>query len=382
MNLSKKSDILIIGGGVIGLALARALRKRGGGEITILERGAETGTEASYAAAGMLAPQSETNQSDEFFRFCAESLGLYRQFSAELFNETGVDIELETSGTLYLAFTEKDSEEILARFRWQKKAGLSVEHLSAEEARKTEPFVSPDVREALYFPNDWQVDNRKLMTALQKFARENEIEIFSNAEVVNLLTENGKVIGAETKTKKFYAGKIVLAAGAWTSLVKIDHSALPLVKIEPVRGQMISFKTAKRLFSKVIYSPRGYLVPRRDGRILAGATVETVGFDKSVTEEGIDFVLGNALEIAPTLANLQIFEKWAGLRPAAGDYFPVLGEFPEIKNLFVATAHYRNGILLAPKTSEILADKITGTSRSEVPEVFSPRRFAAATRGF
>jgi glycine oxidase len=144
---------------------------------------------------------------------------------------------------------------------------------------------------------------------------------------------------------------------------------------------MISFKTAKRLFSKVIYSPRGYLVPRLDGRILSGATIETVGFDKSVTAEGIDFVHQNALEIAPMLANLEISEKWAGLRPAAGDRFPVLGEFPGIENLYAATAHYRNGILLAPKTSQILADKITGTSQSEFLEVFSPRRFAAA-RGF
>lgn len=378
MNLSKKSDILIIGGGVIGLSLARALRKRGAGKITILERGSEPGKEASDAAAGMLATQSETDQADEFFRFCTDSRRLYPQFAEELFEETGVDIELETAGTLYLAFTEKDSHEIHARFEWQKRAGLSVEYLSAEEARRAEPFVSPDVREGLFFPNDWQVDNRKLIHALRKYAAENEIEILTGCDVKNLLTENNQVTGAETEAENFFAGKIVLATGAWTSFVKLDHYALPLVKVEPVRGQMLSFKTAKRLFSKVIYSPRGYLVPRLDGRILAGATVEAVGFDKSVTEAGINFVWENALEIAPSLANLEIYEKWAGLRPVCGDSLPILGEFPEIENLFIATAHYRNGILLAPKTSEILADKITEAFASEYLEAFSPHRFAAA----
>jgi glycine oxidase len=382
MNLPKNQDILIIGGGVIGLSLARALRKRGAGSITVLERAGAPGTEASFAAAGMLTPQSETDEADDFFRFCTESNRLYPQFSEELFAETGVDIELETSGTLYLALTENDSEEIGARFHWQQRARLDVEHLTAEEARRIEPFISPDVREALFFPHDRQVDNRKLIDALKKFAEENEIKVFSDIEVVNLLTENGRAIGAETSgSEKLSAGKTVLATGAWTSLVKLDRRPLPLVQIEPVRGQMISFKTAKRLFSKVIYSPRGYLVPRLDGRILSGATIETVGFDKSVTAEGIDFVHQNALEIAPMLANLEISEKWAGLRPAAGDRFPVLGEFPGIENLYAATAHYRNGILLAPKTSQILADKITGTSQSEFLEVFSPRRFAAA-RGF
>ena len=372
MNLTKISDVLIIGGGVIGLSLARELHKKGLGKITILERG-KTGQESSFAAAGILAPQAEAEKADDFFHFCSDSKNLYINFAEQLFAETDIDVELDRNGTLYLAFSESDAAEIRRRFDWQKKSGLPIEHLSATEARKAEPFVSPDVREALFFPNDWQVENRKLLAALQKYAKLNGIEILEDTEVKNLLIENGKVSGAETADKNFFAETVVLTTGAWTSLIKTGENDLP--KVKPIRGQILSFRTAKRLFSKIIYSPRGYIVPRFDGRILVGATVEDVGFDKKVTTSGINFLLETATEISPSLANLQIFDKWAGLRPAADDGLPILGVLPEIENLHIATAHFRNGILLAPLTAKILADKIVENTDSKYLEVFSPRRF-------
>jgi glycine oxidase len=385
MNLSKNSEVLIIGGGVIGLSIARELRKRDAGKITILERGA-VGREASHAAAGMLAPQAETDEESDFFHLCDESNKLYPQFAEELLAETGISIELDRNGTLYLALTDDDVKQIRHRFAWQTKAGLNVEHLNANEARKLEPFVSPDVREALFFPNDWQVENRKLLVALQKFAELNRIEIVENAEVKNLLFENYKIVGAETESQNFFAPKIVLTAGAWTSLLSSwtvliksdDMRVAHLPAVRPIRGQMLSFRTAKRLFSKVIYTPRGYIVPRADGRILSGATVEDVGFDKSMTESGIEFLRRNALEISPSLGNLEIYEKWAGLRPRAADGLPVLGTSSSFENLFLATAHYRNGILLAPLTAKILADAIVGNGESKYLKIFSPRRFLMA----
>jgi len=367
------SDVLIIGGGIIGLAIARELHKKGIKKITILERGA-VGKEASHAAAGMLAPHAETDKLDDFFFFCHESNRLYPNFAEELFEETGVDIELDREGTLYLAFTETDAQEIRNRFEWQKGAGLEVEHLSAQETRQTEPFVSPDVLESLFFPNDWQVENRQLIHALQKFAGLNRIEIRENTEVTRLLIENHKITGAETGAEKFFAEKVILATGAWTSFIKAGNLAMPQVK--PIRGQMIAFHTAKRLFQKVIYSPRGYLVPRFDGRVLAGATVEDEGFDKSVSDAGIEFLRENALEIAPSLVNLEVAEKWAGLRPFAADGLPILGSFPQVENLFLATAHYRNGILLAPLTAKVLAEKMVENKDSNYLTVFSPNRFA------
>ncbi len=370
------SQILIIGGGVIGLAIARSLHKKGFRQITILERG-EIGREASFAAAGMLAPQAETDKPDDFFHFCNESNLLYPQFAEDLFNETGIDIELDLSGTLYLAFHEGDVEEIRARFEWQKAAGLQVEHLSARQVKQAEPFVSPDVLEGLFFPNDRQVENRKLLLALQKYAELNGIEIVENTTVENLLFENAKILGAQASEKKFFAENVIIATGAWTSLIKTGEILLP--KIKPIRGQMMSFHTAKRLFTRVIYSPRGYIVPRKLGKILAGATVEDVGFDKSITNDGIEFVRENAVEISPSLVSLPLDENWAGLRPFAENGLPVLGSFPQCENLFIATAHYRNGILLAPLTAEILSAKIAGISDSKYLEIFGVRQFSAAT---
>lgn len=366
------SDVLIIGGGVIGLSIARALHKKNIGKITILERG-ETGREASHAAAGMLAPNAETVEAGIFTDFCTESLGIYENFAARLLTETGVDIELDRRGTLYLAFTETDSAELGKRFEWQKNAGLNVERISAQETRKLEPFVSPDVREALFFPNDWQVENRRLIQALQKYAELHKIEIRENTEVKNLLTENGKIVGAATENEKFYAGLVILAAGAWTSFIRAESFEMPRVK--PIRGQMLAFQTAKRMFEKVIYSPRGYLVPRADGRILIGATVEDAGFDKSVNNFSIEILRETAIEIAPSLGNLQIYENWAGLRPFADGGLPILGNFAAAENLFIATAHYRNGILLAPLTAEILAGKIAENVDSKYLDAFSPNKF-------
>lgn len=207
------SDVLIIGGGVIGLAIARELHKKQVGKITILER-ASIGKEASHAAAGMLAPHAETEKFDNFYYFCDESNKLYPNFAEEIFDETAVDIELDREGTLYLAFTERDVKEIRHRFEWQKSAGLQVAHLSAQETRQAEPFVSPDVLESLFFPNDWQVENRKLVQALQKFAELSGIEIRENTEITSLLIENRKITGAETASEKFFAEKVILAGGA------------------------------------------------------------------------------------------------------------------------------------------------------------------------
>lgn len=367
------SKVLIVGGGIIGLSIARELRKKGTGRITIVERG-KIGQEASFAAAGMLSPTTETDKLDDFYHFCSQSSQLYPAFAVELFDETGVDIELDRSGTLYLAFTETDSHKLRERFEWLRNAGLLVELLSAEDTLKAEPYISAKVRESLFCPNDWQVENRKLLAALRKFAELNGIEIREQTAIQTLLNDNGKILGAANAAEKFLADTTILATGAWTSLIELSEMPVP-VKVKPIRGQMISYRPSKKLFRKVICSPRGYIVPRADGRILAGSTTEDVGFDKSITESGIEQLREAALEIAPGLANLEISDKWAGLRPLAADGLPILGEIAGVANLFLATAHYRNGILLAPITAKVVAEKIAEDEASDYLKIFAPQRF-------
>ncbi len=365
------SDVLIIGGGVIGLSIARELHKKGIGRITIVERG-KMGQEASFAAAGMLAPDAETDKIDDFYHFCSESKRLYPDLASELFNETGVNIELDRSGTLYLAFTESDSIELKKSLEWKLRACLQVDYLNAEETRKWEPFVSPDIRESLFFAEDWQVENRKLLAALIKYSRINGIRIYEQTEIRELLIKNNLVTGAAQDKVKFFAGTTILTTGAWTSLIKIRETTVP-VKVKPIRGQMISFHPPEKLFQKVIFSPRGYIVPRADGRILTGATVEDVGFDKSTTEIGTAKLHDIASEIAPCLAGITISDKWAGLRPFAGEGQPIIGGIEGFENLMIATGHYRNGILLAPLTGKIISEKLCENKHSKYLQAFSPK---------
>ncbi|MGQ0542749.1 MAG: glycine oxidase ThiO [Blastocatellia bacterium] len=373
MGFSVKSKLLVIGGGVIGLSIARELHKNGGRKITVIDRGI-AGQEASIAAAGMLAPNAETDEIGDFYRFCRESGKLYPGFARNLLEETGIDIELDRSGTFYLAFSEKDSNELEKRFKWQKDSGIGVERLSAEEILKAEPFVSPIVRGGLFFPNDWQVENRKLIAALRRYAELNKIELIENTEIEELIVENDRVLGAKAANLTLRAETTVLSAGAWSSLVGFCDLKFAF-RVKPIRGQMICFQLPQRPIGHVIYSSRGYIVPRADGRILAGATVEDAGFNKDVTDTAVRSLQKMALEIAPLIANFDIKESWAGLRPFAPDGLPVIGRFDGVEGLRIATGHYRNGILLAPITARIISDSILNEKHSKYLELFSPDRF-------
>ena len=378
-DLPKTSDVVIIGGGVIGLAIARELSRRGVRDVTLIER-ATLGAEASSAAAGMLAPQAEADRADAFFYLTCCSRDMYPGFSADLLSETGIDIELETTGTLYLGFTEHDAHELRERYRWQTAAGFAVEMLTSEEARTLEPNIGSDVRLALKFPFDTQVENRRLVTALSVSNQQTGVRLVTDTTVSSLIIRHGKVVGLETTRGGIATEKVVIAAGAWVSTLGDPDKALPDIGIEPVRGQMLCFDANPPVARHVIYSPRGYVVPRRDGRLLAGSTTEFAGFDRRVTAAGIQSITNAALEICPALSRLALADSWAGLRPRAADGLPVLGACAEIAGVFYATGHYRNGILLAPLTGEILAAAITANAFDPALERFSPDRFGMAIR--
>jgi glycine oxidase len=375
ISAHETADVIIIGGGIIGLTIARALAQRGLSKVLLIERG-NLGAEASYAAGGMLAPQAEANEKSAFFDLTCQSRDLYPALASSLLDETGIDIELDRTGTLYLAFTEKDEVELEQRFEWQKRAGLSVIKLNASEARGLEPMIADNVRLALRFPDDIQVDNRRLLTALVKSNQQLGVRLVTATNVDSLRIEQGRVIGVTTSTGFVSSPRVVVAAGAWSSMLStVDLSpGLPLVQVQPVRGQMVCLQTIARVARHVLYSPRGYLVPRRDGRVLTGSTTEHVGFAKQVTAGGIFQILKHAMEIAPALAAEPISSSWAGLRPRAADDLPVLGPCA-IEGLFYATGHYRNGILLAPITGQLIAEAIVGSVISPWLNRFAPDRF-------
>lgn len=370
------ADVVIVGGGVIGLTIARALALGGIKEVMLLERGS-LGAESSYAAGGILGPQAEANSANEFFELACKSRDLYPAFAAALLDETGMDIELDRTGTLYLAFTEHDEAEIAERYEWQSLTGLAVRKVSAAEARKLEPSIAENVRAALLFSEDIQVENRRLLTALIKANERLRVRLVTGVNVAAVRIEQDRILGLETSRGQVSTRRVVLAGGAWTSLISTTYESdkrLPRVQIEPVRGQMVCFQTNPRLVRHVLYSPRGYLVPRLDGRVLAGSTSEHAGFIKQVTASGVQTILSHALEIAPVLDSLPIIDSWAGLRPRAEDNLPVLGPC-EINGLFYATGHYRNGILLAPITGQLIAEAIIGNVVSPLLSRFTSDRF-------
>jgi glycine oxidase len=245
--------------------------------------------------------------------------------------------------------------------------------LSREEILQAEPELSTLVQTGLSFPNDWQVENRKLLAALRRYAELNGIEIVENSAIDELIVDGGRVRGAAG----YQADATVLATGAWTSLIKFGNQASP-INIKPIRGQMIWFDCGEKLLDKVVYGPGCYLVPRADGRILAGSTTEDVGFEKGSTESAIEHLSAAAYEILPALRAFEVAGSWSGLRPRSDDERPVIGSPTGFEDLIVATGHYRNGILAAPHTAKIVAERIVSGARSAYFDAFDPNRFASS----
>ena len=372
-EIPRSAEVVVIGGGVIGLTVARALVQRGVPDVLLIERSA-LGAEASFAAGGMLAPQTEANSRNDFFELACQSRDLYPNFAAQLREETGIDVELDTTGTLYLALTEGDLNEIHRRYEWQIQAGLVVENLTPSVARELEPCVSAAVLGALRFPHDIQVENRRLLNALVNSVDKLGVRIYTDTNADSITIERGRLTGVQTSRGFVSCRTVINAAGTWSSAIENSHTP----KIEPVRGQMICLDAKPQLTKHVIFSPRGYLVPRQDGRLLAGSTSENAGFTKQVTAGGISAILANATEISPAVSHLPIVDTWSGLRPRAADGLPVLGPCDEIDGLFYATGHYRNGILLAPVTGELIAEAVVAGHVSSLLAAFSPNRFNLA----
>lgn len=343
-------DVIIVGGGVIGCSIALRLA-RTGLQVTLIERG-RTGCEASRAAAGMLSPQAEAAEPGPFLDLCLRSRALYPEFARLLEDLSGVDIEYRDEGTLCVALTGEDPNEIARWASWQKSAALTLEELTAGDLAALEPAVTKLAARAVYIPGDHQVENRRLLDALDTAMRRAGVEVVEGAEVNRLILEGDKATGVVCNGVPVKAGAVVVAAGSWSSRL-LEPVGLR-VRVIPARGQMLAVRGSAMPIRHVLHSSHVYLVPRNDGRIVIGATVEYVGFNKAVTAGGIRSLLNAAIEMVPSLADSEIVETWAGFRPDTEDHLPVIGPCA-VANLFLATGHFRNGILLAPVTAEIIA---------------------------
>lgn len=343
-------EVAIAGGGIIGCAIARALCRMGM-RVTLIER-AVVGSEASAAAAGMLGVESET-ENEVVLALGRESRSLFPEVLAALREETGVSVESWREGTLYLCFDPGDAERVNQRLQ---SLGARGFRLPAQRARALEPAISSRVESAFLFPDDTRLDNTCLTAAYAQAARRAGCSIREKEQVARVITSSGRVAGVETDLGRIACDLFVNAAGAWAATLA---AGLP-IPVTPVRGQMVALDAGRPPFAHALYSPRGYAVSRRDGRVLLGSTRERVGFDRRVTAGGIRRVLAAGLELAPRLVQAPVRHWWAGLRPATPDGVPIVGFDPLVSGYLVATGHYRNGILLAPITARLVAELVQG----------------------
>lgn len=352
-----KPKVAIVGGGICGLGIGWRLATAGC-ETIVFERD-EIGKGASWAAAGMLAAQVETEPKEEnLLELNLESQRQWPAFAQELEALTGVDIGYRDEGTLVVAVERDEAEALKFTYDFQIGLGLEMSWLSGRQARKMEPHLSPGVTAAVYSKQDHQVENRSLVQALATACRRAGANIKEHTPVQAVETDAGRAVGVVVDGRLEKADFVVMAAGAWS--YDIDGqppSARPPVR--PLKGQMIALRMDPRapILNHVLWGPDIYIVPRKNGRLLLGATVEEKGFDADLTAGGIFRLLEAAWEILPQIEELTIDEMWTGFRPTSRDDAPILGPTP-VDGLVVATGHHRNGVLLAPVTIDTVSDYI------------------------
>ncbi len=374
-----RPSVAIVGGGVIGLSLGWRLRQAGC-PVTLVERNVETGRGASWAAAGMLAAGIEAEPTEEpLFQLARWSQSVWPGFAAELEAASGLPVGYDATGTLVCAFTRDQAEKLRHGIAFQRGLGGVFEWLSASDAREREPGLAPNLVAAAFSPNDHQVDNRLLAPALAEAFRRAGGTLVTGAEAAIDLA-GGRAVGIVTGDTRHPADIVVLAAGAWSRLVPgLPPGARPPTR--PIKGQMLAVRMqpAAPLVRHVVWGGQCYLVPRADGRLLVGATVEERGFDTTITAGGLLSLLDDAWRTLPGIEELPIHETWVGFRPGSPDDQPMLGP-TGIDGLLVATGHHRNGILLTPATAEAMADLILTGTLSDRIRPFGLGRFEKETR--
>ncbi len=331
-------------------------------------RAGDAGAEASSAAAGLLAPIDDSTETN-FARLALASWRLYPDVVRDLQERTGIDVEYVTRGTIYPTSAFQKRRDV---GQWADSKEFGVEMLEGEELRRHEPALSPTIRHAIFVKGDHWLNNQRLVLAYAQAAASAGVELRTGCSVSRFVVEGGRARGVVTDGEQVDGDAVLLAAGAWSGELMAGLGSL---RIEPRRGQMIALAHVPALVTHCVHG-EVYLVPRPSGELLIGATVERAGFQRAVTAEGIAGLLQSAFELVPALRQLPIARIWSGFRPWAPDSLPVLGPWPGIAGLFVATGHFRNGILLAPITARLMTEWITSGQPSVDVKDFLPDRFA------
>jgi glycine oxidase len=374
--MPKKSapSVVVIGGGVMGCAASWQLAQRGA-RVTVLERSVP-GAEASSAAAGILGAQLEAHGSDAMFELALASRALYPRWARALGEQTGIDVGYRKSGVLRVALDAPGAKLLAKETAWQSDHDLAVKRLSGAAVRALEPALSKQIVGGVLFPDDARVDPPLLLRALHIAAERAGVSFRSGAYVRSVVVRSGRARGVSLEdASEIQADWVVVAAGSWTTL--IQGLGLSGSAVRPARGQIVELRASTPPLSSVVFAPRCYLVPRDDGRVLVGSTLEFVGYKKEVTAVAVRDLLSAAIELSPLLADATLSGAWSNFRPYTDDERPLLGP-SQIEGLVLATGHYRNGILLAPISAEIVTRSVLGGRAPVDLTPFSAARLHAA----
>ena len=373
--MNERYDVVVVGAGAIGLACAWRAAQRGA-RVCVVDRG-RPGAGASEVAAGMLVPVTEVDFGEgPLVRLKLASADSYPSFVSELEGASGVDTGYRREGAVYVALDRDEAESLRRLHELQQSLGLESEWLTASAARELEPGLAPSCAAGILAPGDGQVDPRALVDALVLAAERAGARLVTGTEVVRGLVDGSHLRGVESAGgDRYEAEQFVLACGCWSGgAAWLPEEARPPVR--PVKGQVVHLAGAPDFVARLpVHTQWVYVVPRPDGRVVLGATVEERGFDVSVTADAVLQLLREAYRVLPDVAELQWVGARAGLRPGTPDNAPLIGR-GTLEGLLLATGHYRNGILLAPATADAVVALLTGEEPDQVALPFAPERFA------
>jgi glycine oxidase len=368
-------EVVVIGGGLAGAATALALVERGAA-VTVLDA-ERPGSAATGAAAGMLAPQYESSGPGPLYHALVQARFAYPYFARLIEEFAGASIDLRTDGMLVANLTDTEHDAAAAMVEWQRAEGQHGELLDHAAAARLQPGLADAVHSWLWLPDEGQVDTQRLAELLGDALGAAGVRVLVNRRGAAIETAGGAVRAVRLEDgRELAADAVILAAGAWSGTV---HGVPRTVTVRPVRGHILRYAAGAAALRRIVTSHDArYLVPRGDGSIIAGSTMDDSGFDRSIDETGLLAVHESAARLLPALAAVRPAEQWADLRPISADGLPIIGADPELEGLFYATGYGRNGILLAPLAGQLLAARVFGHELPEDWSAFSPARLPAA----